>query len=105
MYQEQGPLDTENFANFSFPQNDDINSSLPMDTIIPQAPPTDARAATDFYETISTLIEDLQKFQENLNIIHNLLSPLLLVGLTVEHQSGSLHRRLRNDGWQSCRTS
>jgi hypothetical protein len=97
MYQEQGPLDTENFANFSFPQNDDINASLPMDTIIPQAPPTDARAATDFYETITTLIEDLQKFQESLNIIHNLLSHPLLDELTVEHQNGSRLQRLRND--------
>lgn len=74
MYQEQGQLDADNFASFSFAQNDDINSSLPIDAIIPQAPPTDARAATDFYQTITTLIDDLQKFQETLNLIHNLLS-------------------------------
>ena len=111
MYQEQTSLDAENFAGFSFPQNDDINASLPIDTIIPQAPPTDARAATDLYETIATLIEDLQKFQETLNLIHNLLSappPLLSPHwhpLIVELQNGFRLQKSQRDDWQSCRIS
>ena len=75
LYQDTSSLDTENFANFSFPQsNDNINSQLPIvDDILPQAPPSDHRAATDFYTAITNLLEGLQKFQENLSLVHNLL--------------------------------
>ena len=73
LYQDTNGLDAESFASFSFPQAND-DSSLPIvDNILPQVPPSDHRAATEFYTTISTLIEDLQKFQEDLSIIHNLL--------------------------------
>ena len=70
LYQDTNGLDTESFASFSFPQANDGSS---LDNILPQVPPSDHRAATDFYTVISTLIEDLQKFQEDLSIIHNLL--------------------------------
>jgi hypothetical protein len=66
LYQESNGLDHENFANFSFPQGTD-------DNILPQVPPTDHRAATDMFNAITSLIEDLQKFQENLSVVHNLL--------------------------------
>jgi hypothetical protein len=73
LYQDANGLDSEQFSNFSFPQAND-DSSLPMvDSMLPPVPPNDHRAATDFYNTITTLIEDLQKFQEGVSIIHNLL--------------------------------
>jgi hypothetical protein len=78
LYQEANGLEHENFANFSFPPGgDDINQPLPIvDNILPQVPPTDHRAATDLFNTITALMEDLQKFQENLFTVHNLLSSL-----------------------------
>jgi hypothetical protein len=77
MYQDTNSLDTEQFANFSFPQTNDDQSLPIVDNILPQVPPNDHRAATDFYDTISTLIEDLQKFQEGLLAVHNLMSVIL----------------------------
>jgi hypothetical protein len=74
LYQDTNALDTDNFASFSFTQVNDDPSLPIVDNILPQVPPSDYRAATDFYNAISTLIEDLQKFQEHLSIIHNILS-------------------------------
>lgn len=75
MYQDTTALETENFANFSFPQpNDDINQQLPIiDAILPQVPPSDQRAATDFLNAVSTLNDQLQKFQDDIVALHNLL--------------------------------
>lgn len=79
LYQDTNPLDAENFTSFSFAQANDDPSLPIVDNILPQVPPSDYRAATDFYNTISNLIEDLQKFQEGLSIIHNLLSVFLRI--------------------------
>ena len=79
LYQDTNGLDAENFASFSFPQANDDTSLPIVDNILPQVPPSDYRAATDFYNTISSLIEDLQKFQEDLSVIHNLLSVFLWI--------------------------
>jgi hypothetical protein len=80
MYQEDPGMDnsSENFASFTFPQpNEDINQPLPIvDAALLQAPATDHRAANDFLNTATRLIDDLQKFQENVSVIHNLLSAL-----------------------------
>jgi hypothetical protein len=75
MYHELNGVDSENFANFSFPQpNEDVNNPLPIvDTTVLQAPPSDHRAATDFLNTITRLTDDLQKFQEGVSIIHAML--------------------------------
>jgi len=84
MYQETNGMDTENFANFSFPHsNDDINQPIPIvDNLLQQAPALDQRAATDFHNTITQLMDDLQKFQEGISIVHSLLypSPCLFAG-------------------------
>lgn len=77
LYQDNGALEAEHFTNFSFPQPNDDHSLPIVDNILPPVPPTDQHAATEFYNTISVLIEDLQKFQEGLSIIHNLLSVIL----------------------------
>jgi hypothetical protein len=77
LYQDTNSLDAENFASFSFPQASDDPSLPIVDNILSQVPPGDYQAATDFYNTISALIEDLQKFQEDLSMIHNLLSVFL----------------------------
>ena len=76
LYQDPGGLDGENFvANFSFPQNGDIEQPLPIvDNILPQVPSTDHRAANDFLNTIAGLIADLPKFQDTLAMMHSLLS-------------------------------
>ena len=76
LYQDTNGLDGENFANFSFTQpNDDINQPLPIvDNILQPVPPTDHRVATDFFNAVARLMDELQKFQENLSIVHNLLS-------------------------------
>ena len=72
MYQDANGLDNENFANFSFGQAND-DQSLPIENILAQVPATDHRAATDLYNTITTLVHDISKFQEDLTVIHNLL--------------------------------
>jgi hypothetical protein len=67
--------------------------SLPLvDSIPPQVPPGDYRAATDFYNAISTLIEDLQKFQEDLLIIHNILMNLPTTNLSERFPSPEVSR-------------
>lgn len=74
LYQDTSALDAENFASFSFTQASDDPSLPIVDSILPQV---DYRAATDFYNAISALIGDLQKFQEDLSIVHNILSLFL----------------------------
>jgi len=77
MYQDTPTLETDSFANFSFPQQTDgINQQIPIvDTILPQVPPSDQRAATDFFNAVSTLTDQLQKFQDDIVALHNLLYP------------------------------
>ena len=76
MYQETNGIDTENFANFSFPQtNDDGDASIPIvDNLLQQqTPPSDLRAANDFINALASMTADLQKFQESLALVHYLL--------------------------------
>jgi hypothetical protein len=95
LYQEPSALDAEGFGNFSFSQqSDDINHALPIvDNILPQVPPNDHRAATEFLNALTALMDDLQKYQEGLAMVHNLLSrfiPLLLIAVL---PSGSHHQK------------
>jgi hypothetical protein len=78
MFQDPAHLETEGFANFSFSApTDDINQQIPIvDTILPPAPPSDQRAATEFFTAVSNLTDQLQKFQDEIVALHNLLSPL-----------------------------
>jgi hypothetical protein len=77
MFQDTAPLETEGFANFSFTATDDINQQIPIvDGILPPPPPSDQRAATEFFTAVSNLTDQLQKFQDEIVALHNLLSPL-----------------------------
>jgi hypothetical protein len=76
MFQDTAPLETESFANFSFAApTDDINQQIPIvDTILPAPSPSDQRAATEFFNAVSNLTDQLQKFQDEIVALHNLLS-------------------------------
>lgn len=99
LYQEQSTIDAEGFANFSFSQqSDDINHAIPIVDNIPQVPPSDHRAATDFLNAVTALMGDLQKYQDGLTMVHNLLSPSIPFLLIIALLNGSHHQKLLGRG-------